>query len=378
MRILQVVTYISPDGAYGGPVRVAINQAKTLTEMGHEVVIAAAAGGFDGPLPNEYDGFPVHLFRAHRLVPKSGFAGLISPGLLRWLVHEVRAADVVHVHLARDLVTLPAAAIALLRGKRLVAQTHGMVDHTEKGLAKPLDLIFTRPILRLARTVFYLTEREREDLTGVAGEKLMLTHLPNGVTVPNLMAVEQIIGPQSEPEVLYLARLHVRKRPMQVVHAALELEDEFPMAKFALVGPDEGEGNVVTAAVRAGDDRGKREWSGPVPPDQTLHRMESASIFVLPSIHEPFPMSVLEAMSVGLPVVVTESCGLAILVKQYGAGVVCGHEQHEFTAAVRQLLKNPDLRITMGARGRNAIETDYSMRNVGKILLKAYDKVTHL
>ena len=45
MRVLQVVTLISPDGAYGGPTRVAFNQASALMESGVEVDVCAGTLG---------------------------------------------------------------------------------------------------------------------------------------------------------------------------------------------------------------------------------------------------------------------------------------------------------------------------------------------
>lgn len=78
MRILSVVTLVSPDGAFGGPVRVALNQATALRELGHDVTLAAGGRGFDEP-PTELDGVPVRLFPARTVVPGIGFAGLSSP-----------------------------------------------------------------------------------------------------------------------------------------------------------------------------------------------------------------------------------------------------------------------------------------------------------
>ena len=48
MRILQVATLFTPDGEYGGPVRVAMNQALALAAAGHEVTLAGAARGVGG------------------------------------------------------------------------------------------------------------------------------------------------------------------------------------------------------------------------------------------------------------------------------------------------------------------------------------------
>ncbi|VEH42521.1 GDP-mannose-dependent alpha-(1-6)-phosphatidylinositol monomannoside mannosyltransferase [Kocuria rosea] len=373
MRILQVVTFISPDGAYGGPVRVAINQAKALTALGHEVVVAAASGGFDGPLPTEFDGFPVRLFPARQLVPRIGFAGLSSPGLFNWMTQAIRGFDVIHVHLARDLVALPAAALALSARKPLIAQTHGMIDRSDKRLTIPLDRVLTRPILKRASLTLFLTLREHEELVDIGGDKLKLAHLPNGVVIPQRTAIEQNIGPQSSPEILFLARLHRRKRALTFARTAKALETSFPRARFALVGPDEGDGELVRETINERNSGGRIRWTGSISPTDTLDRMSKASLYVLPSIDEPFPMSVLEAMSLGIPVVVTESCGLAETIARNHAGIVCDHSQEAFTKAVKTLLLNPDQRISMGVNGRAAVRAEYGMSRVASQLASFYE-----
>lgn len=376
MKILQIVTYISPDGAYGGPVRVAINQAKALTELGHEVIIAAAAGGFEGPLPQHFDAFPVTLFRSVRVLPKTGFAGLTSPGLLAWLKTAIKSADVVHVHLARDLVTLPAAAFAVLLKKPLVVQTHGMIDRTEKILAKPLDILLTKPILHSADAILYLTEREKCDLLDVGGASLALQHMANAVEVPSEPAVEQKNGASREIEVLYLARLHPRKRPEFIVHAAKKLRMKSGGTRFTLIGPDEGAAESVQTSIEAEQLQNIVQWDGPMPPEKTVERMRSASIYALPSIDEPFPMSVLEAMSLGLPVIVTTTCGLAPEIKKWRAGIVCGDSQSSFDGALQQLIDDADQRIKMGANGRKAIQQKYALSSLGNRLAHAYDTIS--
>lgn len=376
MRILQIVAYISPDGAYGGPVRVAINQAKALTDLGHEVVVVAAAGGFDGQMPEEFDGIPVKLFPARRVLPRAGFAGISSPGLIAWLAQAGRNADVVHIHLARDLLTLPAAALTLLIKKPLVVQTHGMIDHTDKISAKPLDWLMTRPVMRHAGAVLYLTESERIDLQHVAGESPQLINLSNGIPLPNEQAIEQREGAKDDLEVLYLARLHAHKRPMLIAHAAQELADKYPRAHFTLVGPDEGEAAKIQDAIGQGPDTSTNlEWNGPLSPDKTIARMTQACIYALPSRAESFGMSIAEAMSVGLPVVITESCGIAPLVREKNAGIVCDQSQSAFTQAIDRLLGDPELRVTMGANAREAAQNLRSTQDVAIDLAAIYTEV---
>lgn len=367
MRILQIVTLFSPDSAYGGPVRVALNQSAALRARGHDVVVAGASRGFE-VVPTEIDGVPVRLFPAATAVPRIGFAGMYAKGLQGWLRGHIAEFDVVHVHLARDFVTLPAARLAMRRGSRLVVQPHGMLDATDKLLAKPLDTVWTRPVLRGAKTVFYLTPREAADLTSVAGESISLSELHNGVPVADVSAVEH----DDDPEVLFLARLHQRKRPDMFVRMAERLLKAGSKARFTLVGPDEGAG-IEAADLIAKFGIGDRVTSeGAVAPEHSAQRLARSAVYVLPSIDEPYPMSVLEAMSVGLPVVVTDTCGLAPLIEETSSGIVVGADLDSLTAAVDRLLSDPPTARVMGANARNAAVARLDMDNVAALLESAY------
>ncbi|WP_298582737.1 glycosyltransferase [uncultured Kocuria sp.] len=375
MKILQVVTYISPDGAYGGPVRVAINQAKALTELGHDVLVAAASGGFKGPLPTEFDGFPVRLFPARKVIPNSGFAGLTSPGLLHWLSRAMRGADVVHVHLARDLVTLPSALLTLLANKPLVVQTHGMIDRTDNPLAVPLDWFLTRRVLGTARTVLYLTERERQDLRDVAGQHLVLRHLPNGVDLSADDVAERAVDTGTVAEVLYLARLHSRKRPKAFVEAAKVLLNSGISASFKLVGPDEGEASEVQHTIEESGFSDHITYEGFLGPGETQARLKECDIYVLPSVDEPFPMSVIEAMAAGKPVVITDTCGLSEQIVAADAGFVVDGSGSALAESIRELVNNGPLRSKMGAAARGLVERQFDLRRIGADLDTLYRDV---
>lgn len=370
MRILSVVTLVSPDGAYGGPVRVAVNQAQALRDLGHDVTLAAACRGFASP-PDELDGVPARLFAARTLIPGTGFAGLTSPGLLRWLRSAVAGADVVHVHAARDLVTLPAAAAARRAGVPYFLQTHGMIDRSANPLARPLDALLTRPLLREAAGVFHLTDLERGQLTEVAGE-LRFHHLANGVPAAEPGRADQ------PAEVLYLARLAQRKRPLAFVEAARLVHRAHPGTAFALVGPDEGEGDAVRRAVADALAAGVRiAYEGPLAPEQTLDRLRRASVYVLPSVDEPYPMSVLEALSVALPVVVTDTCGLAGFVTDNEAGIVVDTGVDTLAAAIGSLLDAPAGAAERGRRGRAAVRDGLSMEAIAAQLAAHYAAASH-
>ncbi|WP_104136292.1 glycosyltransferase [Cryobacterium sp. Y62] len=358
MKIVQIVTLISPDAEYGGPVRVAVNQAKELIRRGHQVTIFGGTRGY-ATLPTEIDGVPVRLFRVWRMIPNSGFAGLISLSLSFHVFCNVRRFDLIHVHMARDLITLPAAAIALLRRVPLVIQSHGMIDYSSKTLAGLLDALLTRRVLQRAGAIFYLTPKEKNDLTVVGRGRVSLLALANGV--PRSELVIETVRPNLE--VLFLARLQDRKRPKVFVAAARTLLDEGHIATFALVGPDEGAAGGLAAEIDGAF--GKITWEGAISSEMTIARMRHSSIYVLPSVDEPFPMSVLEAMSIGLPVIVTHSCGLAPSIVAAGAGIVVDHSQSALTDAVRTLVSDKPRRERMGLNALALARDKFSMTPIG-------------
>lgn len=367
MRVLGVVTLVSPHGEYGGPLRVAVNQLRELASRRHDVLLAGTHRGYDGTPPTEIDGVPVRLFPARTFMPGVGFAGLTSVSLMRWLRASVDDFDIVHVHAARDMVTLPAARTAQRAGVRTVLQTHGMIDESRNPLAIPLDAAVTRPALRGADAVTYLTEPERRSLEVVARGGVSLSPLSNGVPVAPLdQRAREVV------EVLYLARLTPRKNAMMFAQVAADLALQFPDVRFRLVGPDEGSGADVARVIASADLGDRLCWEGPLPPGKTLSRMRHAAIYVLPSVHEPYPMSVLEAMSVGLPVVVTTSCGLAGFVSAHDAGAVIEPSAADLRAAIAALLSDPDAAQRAGARGREAVIEKKSMAAIADRLETLY------
>jgi glycosyltransferase involved in cell wall biosynthesis len=374
LRVLQIAPLVTPYGAFGGPVRVALNQTRELQQHGVEVTLIAGAHGHD-QLPLEVDGVPATLFRS-LLIPRTGFFGVVTPGLLRFVRRSARSFDVVHVHVTRDLTSMPAALLARTLGSRVVLQTHGTIVPSRRPVQRIVDAVATRRLARSADTVFCLNDEEQRRIRDVVRHdpSVSTTILPNGVPVA---APPPPLREGRSPEVLFLARLHRRKNPVLFAEVAVELTRDLPEVVFTLVGPDEGEAAAVESVIAAaGTDRVR--WEGPLAPERTQRRFERASVYVLPSDDEPFGMTILEAMCARLPVVLTDSCQLAGFVRRHDAGLVVPREAGALSAAIRQLLEDPVRAARMGANGRAAVAATYSMATVRDILLSSYRKTVEV
>jgi len=334
VKALHVVTLHTPDNAFGGPMTVAANLCAELRRRGDEALLLTMGRGFGRSLPDTVQGVPAVVPPGYRLAPQLGMSGIVSPGALSRAVRLVRQADVVHVHLARDLLTAPVAALALQAGKPLVLQTHGMVDASDKRLAGVLDALLVRRVLRGARALLYLTELERTQLLEVLGEPApqTLRRLVNGVP-----PADRRPAPEGPPLISYIARFQERKRPGDLVRAFGKVLEARPDARLVLAGPDEGELAATLDLVSALKLEQAVEYVGALDHEGVLGLLRRSSAYVLPAVDEPFPMSVLEALSVGVPAVVTTSNGLADDIGRAGAGrVVAGPD--ELAGAVLSLL----------------------------------------
>ena len=373
MKVLQVVTWVAPGNPFGGPVRVALNHIDELRRRGHDVRLLAAQ-----PRPAERVGWSsdelgVEGFDAFRVLPGAGFSGVISPRMLRFAWHAGRQVDVVHVHLARDLVTLPFAAIVRSRKVPYVVQCHGMVDASSRRSARLLDALLMRRVLRSAAAVFVLTDHERGEMEkAFPGEPFAYQQLPNGVPVPDEQRPHSCVT-GGAPEVLFCSRLHPRKRPALFAEAAVALLDRGVEAEFAIVGSDEGELPAVRAALAGSGNGADVTVEESIEPDAVGARLARCDVLVLPSVDEPFPMVVLESLAASRPVIITDTCGLASFVTDNECGIVVpGDDLGALITAVDRLVAEPGERRAMGARGRTAVDEQLGMGRIGQQLENTY------
>jgi len=366
MKIAHVVTYISPDGAFGGPVRVALGQAEALAMLGHEVTIYAAAPIATAEIVTR-DGYTLRTFPARQVHKRLGFAGMRAIGLTRALREQLPDLDVAHVHVARDLVTLPAIRAIQKSNIDYFLQPHGMIDASSRLLARPVDALATKSALERAAKIFTLTSIEEQEIRAIA-PKSNLEPIRNGIKIP------QHIPEYNDrlPMILFLARLHPRKRATTFVSMAARLAPLFPKHKFIIAGPDEGEGAVVEKMIADTDNKDQIKWIGAVEPSETSNLLRSAQVYVLPSVGEIFPMSVLEALQMGTPTVVTDSLGISSECDRYEAAVVTDGSVQELSSAVEAIITSASAAQTLRDGGFRYLRSELNIEAVARQLETAY------
>lgn len=314
-KVLRVFTLASSTGVYGGPAETAARQSRIAAHLGYQVHMLA--GRLPGDMPMAHDELYSETYVPVRriLLSRKGFSTMFSWAVTREMWRSTGRVDTVHVSFAREMIPVLATLFSIVRGRRLILQPHGMLT-SRSGIKQRLADIVAKPLYRRADVIVALTEQERRELVAwcprYRGEYAVC-----GNPVPNhdRSRVRQL---SLSPTALFMARLHPRKRVGTFVEAAF-LDVEARLMRFLVAGPDEGDLYIVEAATQA---LPNFDYIGALAPGEVMNLVDRADVFVLTSVNEPWGNTLVGALSLGVPVVVSQSAALAITVQQFGAGVV--------------------------------------------------------
>jgi glycosyltransferase involved in cell wall biosynthesis len=300
--------------------------------------------------------------------------------LLRYAYWELKDFDVVHIYGFREYLTLVAALWARRAGKPYVLQTLGTVPRITRSRTKKFlfDTLFGRSILRGAAALIAKTPVDRVPYldAGIPPEKIEL--IPNGISTPK--ELEELEGGEfrrefgiEEDETLFLfvGRIHPVKGVDLLVRAFAEVDKG---ARLAIVGPDEGYRREIE---RFASKTGLAEriiFTGPLYGSRKWAAYQDADVYILPSVHENFGMTVLEAMICDTPVIVTEGCGIAPQI-QDRSGLVVPHDERALAQAMQSLQKDTQLRGELASGARLLIREEFSWKPVVENLEALYEKV---
>ncbi|WP_166980720.1 glycosyltransferase [Paramicrobacterium fandaimingii] len=306
MRVRHILAFLSGNGAYGGPATVARTLCESLGGLG---VRATLLSGWDGDKRaiTDSDTYVTDARNSFRL--GSSFAGVATPSLIWATICGRNSFDLHHVHLARDLTTMPAAIALMLMRKRYVIQPHGMLVPDPRWTHRIIDLLFTRKVLLNSRAVLALNQDEARNLERLGARHSTLHTVPNGIGVD--VDFNKNTNSRKMPEALFVGRLHPRKRVLSFARSALLSRDSGdPISRFTVIGPDEGDLSQLKKFISQNELQEYLIYDGALPTNEVHERMSNASVLVLPTQFEQFGMVALEALARGVPVVIDRNAGL--------------------------------------------------------------------
>ena len=184
------------------------------------------------------------------------------------------------------------------------------------------------------------------------------------------------VGSEEAPNILCVSRLVDRKRIHLLIKAFAKVAEQFPSWTLKIVGSGNRQEELEQLSYSLNIDN-KVNFLGKI--DDPYPIYEQANIFVLPSETEGFPLTVLEAMQHGLPIIGYSSCnGLNEQVKHKKTGTLCDNNTpvESLEEALRQYMSNPEMRISHGQASKGRFDKLYNQKLIFEQWRKLIIKVS--
>lgn len=354
IRILQVLA----SGAVGGGATHLRSLVERMPRDRFDVHVACSA---DGPLAGELGSLGVPVWP----VDLRGRMNLGSAPRLAALAREL-GTHAVHFHGTRA--GLPGGLAARLSGAQGVYTVHGWACHPRR--SRVLEIAsrrIERAIVRLCDRVICVSQGDLE--TGLAlgllgPEKASV--IPNGVDTsqfqeaPDRERAREALGLEPwDVSIGLVGRLTRQKGQEVLLRAAPLVLDEVPASRFLLVGDGEDRDRLEALAERL-DLRSRVRFLGTRRDVPAL--MRALDVFVLPSHWEGMPISLLEAMAAGLPVVASNVTGSREAVVDGVSGLLVPAGSHaDLAAALVRVAGDPQFAARLGAAARERVAARYGV-----------------
>ena len=287
----------------------------------------------------------------------------------------------IHIHGLWEQSTLISASYARRFRKPYIVSAHGMLEKwavANKRFRKAVYAALSeRRNLQAATCLHALTSTEVTDYRRF-GLRNPVAVIPNGVHIPSRSSgaafLEAFPELQGRRLVLFLGRIHFKKGLDLLCEGWSEIGQQWPEAHLVLAGPDfEGTRAKLEDLLGRAGIRRRVTFTGMLQGEMKWSALAASDCFVLPSYSEGLSVSVLEAMGMHLPVLITRQCNLPE-VGELGCGLVIEPKVEELGAGLSTLLSAQPSRLrAMGERGHDLVAQRYSWPVIGQQMSELYE-----
>jgi glycosyltransferase involved in cell wall biosynthesis len=331
----------------------------------------------------EWQPLSVHAFRPR--FRAWGYSNQLLPALLR------ADLDILSTHGLWKYCSVASHQWHRRSGRPYIVHPHGMLERwalqNAKWKKQIAALLYEHTHLRDAACLRALCEAEAQSIRAY-GMRNPICIIPNGVDLPDLVessALEVDSQPfqkfaQGRKVLLYLGRLHPKKNVANLVRAWKQTLESDPSAakNWILAIAGWGKSGYERELKKLASDyelTASVSFPGPFFGQEKEGVYRTSDAFILPSLSEGLPMTVLEAWAHAKPVLMTPECNLPEGFAAEAA-IQIGTSPEEIAAGLKQLIEmSDDGRRAMGACGRTLVATKFSWSQIGEQMRSVYDWV---
>lgn len=365
MKVLRIIADLYP-AVYGGAPIHAHEMSKLQSTLNCEVEVLTC----DYDITSKYIAKDGYKIISHRSWIRP-YGNPIAPTIFSSLLKMRKKFDIFHAHDTLFFTTNLAALAKKFDTPPLVITNHGLISQTA-----PLwlsDLYYSsigKWTLNAADKIICYNDIEKEKVIkiGIAPEKIKI--IPNGVDTTVFKPIKK---EKKYFQILWVGRYKPGKDIETLIEAAKIILNKHDNVKFLLVGNGPLQNNIKMYASKL-DKSEKIRFIDHISNDKMPDIYNESDVFVLPSIDEGVPRTMLEAMACGLPVVGTKLPQLTYLITGCGL-LVPKRDPQALAEGILKIISDESLALKLGENGRKKVVKKNSWIDTVKKTVKLYEEL---
>jgi glycosyltransferase involved in cell wall biosynthesis len=374
LKILQINASYKPAYIYGGPTMSVSKLSEALVKAGNNIRVFTTTANGTIELPENarepvlVDGVPVNYFP--RITKDHSH---FSPKLLWAVWKQVKQFDAVHIHAWWNLVSVLSCLIAIMRKVPVVVSPRGTLSnysfHNKNAFIKQsIHSLLGKPLLN--KSFIHVTStREAKSINELIKPRQI-------INIPNFIELGKKIDQENNRDtnvlkLLFLSRIEEKKGLDILIQSLAKIS-----VPYHLTIAGDGEPNYVNELKQLSIQNGGAayiNWIG-FQNENKFNIMAQADLLILPSYDENFGNVVIESLSVGTAVLVSEHVGLADYVAESNFGWICKTQPDSIAQIINYIEQNDLEAIRQSAP--HIIRRDFNEDNLVKKYTDMYQQIT--
>ncbi len=322
-------------------------------------------------IPTNVDGVTVTYFK--RI---TGDHTHFSPALLKRLWKEVRGYDVVHIHAWWNLVSVLSCWVALRRGVPVIVSPRGTLSaysfNNKNDLPKKIIHNLLGKSLLTRSTIHVTSDREKEAMEILVKPKQVF-NIPNFIALPDNVSNTPAMA-DGHLKLIFLSRIE-EKKGLEILFDALP-NVTIP---YHLTIAGDGDSTYIEGLKSLAEKNAisaRISWVG-FQTGNKFSLLQQHDLMVLPSYDENFGNVVIESLSVGTAVLISNNVGLATYVEKNSFGWVCKNDPASFADVINQLnIENARLKSTR-EKAPAKIRADFDEKKLVEQYMDMYNQTVN-
>ena len=279
--------------------------------------------------------------------------------------------DIIHSH---DWLTYSAGIHAKnISGKPLVIHVHATDFDRSRGNVNPQVYGIEKNGMDHADHIICVSNLTRETVISKYHQDPRKVSAVHNAVEPVSKAIEEIQPERhtNQKIVTFLGRITMQKGPEYFVEAASRVLQKTSGVRFVMAGS----GDMMEAMIKLVAKRGiadKFHFPGFLKGNQVYRMLKSSDVYVMPSVSEPFGISTLEAMQVGVTSIISKQSGCAEILNY---AIKTDYWDIDAMAdAIYSIITNPAMHEFLKIQGKNEVD-EIKWEYAGKKVRAIYDRL---